>query len=70
MRNGDMGEHGLRKLERLVAKSLAGVTPRFCRALGILDPEKEFRQEPGGGEMDVSDEQELRERQPSSVCSP
>ncbi len=70
MRNGDMGEHGLRKLERLVAKSLTGVTPRFCRALGILDLEEECREESGGGEIDVSDEQEPRERQPRSVCSP
>ena len=70
MRNGDMGEHGLRKLERLVAKSLAGVTPRFCRALGILGFEKEFRQESGGSEIDVSDEQEPREQQPSSGCAP
>ncbi len=70
MRNGDMGEHGLRKLERLVARSLTDVTPRICRALGIVDLEKEFRQESGGGEMNVSDEQEPREQQHSSGCSP
>ena len=69
MRNGDMGERALRKLERLVAMSLTGVAPRICRDLGILDLEKEFRQESGGGEKSVSGEQQPGERPHSSECS-
>ena len=68
MRNGDMGKHGLRKLERLVAQPLTGVTPRICRALGILDLVKEFRQESGGGEEKVSGEQQPVEQQHNSGC--
>ena len=62
MRNGDMGERALRKLERLMARSLTGVTPRICRALGILDLEKELRQESDGGKNIVSGEQQPREQ--------
>ena len=58
MRNGDMGERALRKLGRLVARSLAGVTPRIYRALGILDLEKEFRQESGGDSKNAMGDQE------------
>ena len=69
MQNGDMGERAQRKLERLVARSLAGVTPRICRALGILELEKKFRQESGSGEKNVSGEQQPGEQKHSSECS-
>lgn len=69
MRNGDTGERALRKIGRLMDRSLTGMTPRICRDLGILDLEKEFRQESGGGEKSVSGEQQPGERPHSSECS-